>query len=282
MKKLFLLLFFTTSFIGIKAFTGDSLNYLVDGDTVFLEINAFGEKYFNHIVENKQTLYSMARFYGLSPSDLSFLNPHLIGKGIKAGDAVTVPVPNRAIIRYPAWGFDFFNHVPVCYVVKKGDTMYKISRSYFRMAASEIMLRNQLYSDQLSVGQVLHVGWISKDGIPDEYQNSGEIGPFAARSSELRNVFTGRGGKLKERKGVAYWDKHSKEQTDLYALHRTAPLRSVIEVFNPVTRRRVYARVIGRIPENSYGTEIIAVLSPSAAQHLGALDARFFVHVKYY
>ena len=43
----------------------------------------------------------------------------------------------------------------------------------------------------------------------------------------------------------------------------------------------VYAKVIGRIPNNVYGKEVIVIVAPSVAKTLGAIDERFFVKIKY-
>jgi hypothetical protein len=285
MRKRFLLnligIFLITCSLWGKTATGDSINYLRATDTVYLQINYYGEKIFEHRLARKQTLYSLASFYGMSLTELYYYNPELRNQEAPLHYPVRVPIPNRSIIRYLPDDYLLYNYVPVCYVVKRGDTMYRISKYFFRMDPAEIRLRNGLPDDNLKVGQLLHIGWMSIDGVPEDYRLT-QGGPQAQRSNQLRKQFTNMPKMPMSRRGVAVWDKNNKEETDLYALHRTAPVNSVIEVNNPLTRRTAYVKVIGKLPERVHGKEVVIVLSPSAAHFLGAIDGRFFVRIQHY
>lgn len=263
--------------------TGDSTRYLTLKDTVFLQIDAAGEKIFEHKMERKQTLFSLAQFYGLSVEELYFYNPELKERSISPGQGVLVPIPNRAIIRYKDENFKAWKFAPVYYIVKKGDTMFRIAKVHFRMPVEEVMQRNGLQTETLKVGQCLHMGWISLDGVPEEY-HSDAGNPLARKNGALLKLFVREQGdrKVKEHQGVAYWQTNSKEDSDLYALHREARINSIISVTNPMNQAVMYAKVIGRIPDTAYGSDVVVVLSPMAAKALGARDPRFFVKVKYY
>lgn len=282
MRKIIFILFFLYN-VSAAAITGDSLNYLTAKDTIFLSIGAFGEKYFIHEMAPKQTLYSLAKFYGLSLAELQYFNSGLDPKAVRVGSPIRVPVPNRAIKRYQQIGFKAEEHVPVYYVVKKGDTMFRIAKRHFKMPIEEVMQRNQLLDHTLKSGQTLLVGWLSMNGIPDSLRHS-VSGPLEKRNARLREAYLSElGGKREiEHHGVAAWPKDSEDKGDFYALHRYAPLNSILSVYNPMSRRTVYARVIGRIPETAYKREVIVIVSPLAAELLGAIDAKFFVKVKYH
>ena len=262
--------------------TGDSLNYLTRFDTVFLMTNAFQEKIFTHRIAPKQTLYSLAKFYGLSIHDLYYYNPGLRSRGVSVGTPVSIPIPNSAIQRYKGADFAIWKYAPVYYVVKRGDTIYRIAKTYFRMTIEEMMERNGLEDMTMKVGQVLHVGWMKLGGISmDQRKVAG--GPLAERNRAMRMIFMQRsnGRKAYEEQGAASWKSKAKEDTDFYALHLKAPLNSVIEVENPMMRRKVYVKVVGRIPITTYDDNVKVVLSPLAAKFLGAKDSKFFVKVKY-
>lgn len=261
--------------------TGDSLNVLLPSDSVFLHVDAFGEKVFRHVMEPGQTLESIAAFYGLTPDELSDYNPEFAELPTLPGDPIRIPVPNRSILRYPNEGQNPYALVPVFFVVGQGENLYRVSKFYFKMDPEELMTRNGLLSDQLNVGQLLHIGWMSIDGIPAHYRE--ETGPFAGKVRALRQQFehAAHNGTLQEQKGVAAWDAHNKSETELFALHRQAEPGSVIEILNPWMRERIYVRVIGSIPEKMHGEEVVVVLSPSAARLLGAVDPRFYAEVRY-
>jgi LysM repeat protein len=281
MRKLILL----TLWLGLgtaATATGDSLSYLTPKDTIFLTVGQFQEKYFTHYVEYNQTLFSLAKFYGMSLEELYFHNPGLNQRVVKLGMPINIPVPNRAIKRY--WSSDMVpgDYVPVYYVVRKGDTMFRIAKRYFQMPIEEMLQRNRLFDHTLHKGQELHVGWMSIEGIPDSLRQY-KGGALGKRNAELRKIFErGCGGQTPELgKGAAACPDNENGRTDLYALHRKAPLNSVVAIRNPMSRRTVYAKVIGRIPETQYENEVAVVVSALAAQLLAAIDSRFFVEVKY-
>ena len=262
--------------------TGDSISYLTLKDTIFLSIGSYGEKIFEHSLERKQTLFSLSRFYGLSVEELYYYNPGLKEKGTSIGQKIRVPIPNRAIKRYRDNGFLASEHVPIYYIVKKGDTMYRIAKYFFKMPVEELMIRNRLESPSLKAGQMLHVGWMHLLGIPEEYRHT-TGGPLARRNQAMKKIYLRELGSRREYKGqgVGYWHKKSKDDSDLYALHRRAKINSVIAIENPMKKRTVYAKVIGKLPDTAYGDDIEVVLSPLAAKLLGAKDSRFFVKVRY-
>lgn len=87
---------------------------------------------------------------------------------------------------------------------------------------------------------------------------------------------------LVDKKEVAFWDKHIHDNGKIYALHNTAAIDSYIELYNPLVKRSVKAKVVGRIPFGAYTDDVQLIISPRAAQALGALDERLRVEVQYY
>ncbi len=285
MRKLQPLLWFL--FLGTHSLsaTGDSLEYLSPKDTVFIHVNAFGQKLFKHVLAPGQTLYSLAKFYGMTLGEVFTLNPGLNAETYAPGDSVVIPIPNRAILRYPPEDYNPFDYVPVCYVVRQGDTFYRISKQYFRMPMRDLAYRNGLRNADIAPGQILHVGWMSRYGIPDSFRLPG--GPLWQRSNQLRRAFAQQGLTKKEvlQKGAAWWDQNKPAGNDLYALHDDAPRNSIIEVRNPSLdgpQFPVYLRVIGPIPDHAFSQKPAVVISHAAAQLLQAKEERFFVEIRYH
>lgn len=279
-----LLLFGVLDTAQANPLTGDSLHYLSAKDTVFLQFNAWEEKVFLHRLERKQTLYSLAQFYGLKLEELYRYNPGLLDNPAPdVGTEVQVPIPNRSILRYPGPNFKRAEHAPVFYVVRKGDTLYRISKGYFQMPIDTLMARNQLIGVNLKEGQLLHVGWMSTSGVERGDAKGGVGGSAGALSLEQAYRSQIEAGKKEvKHQGAAFWDKetHQSARPEYIALHRAAALNSVIAITNPMTSRTIYARVIGSIPDH-YGSHIQVVLPASTASFLGALDDTFFVQLRY-
>lgn len=263
------------------AISGDSLNYLTPQDTVFLMTNDYGDKYLMHQMQPKQTLYSLAKFYGLSIEELYYYNQGLKDSPIKIGQFIRVPIPNRAIRRYRGEGFSPLEYIPIFYRVKRGDTMYRIAKTFFRMPVEELMARNHLSTTELKSEQLLHVGWMNINGIQeDARENAG--GPTAQRNQAMRAIYLREcEGNESTESGVAHWIKNGNEAAGLYALHRRARQNAVIGVTNPMNQRTVYVRVIGNMSNRAYEDNVKVVLSPMAAKLLGAVDPRFYVKVTY-
>lgn len=263
--------------------TGDSTSYLTLKDTIFLSIDQYNQKIFVHEIERHQTLFSLSKFYGLSVEELYYYNPGLKDHLVDVGEKIRIPIPNRAIIRYRDTYMESGKYIPVYYVVRRGDTMFSICRRLFRMPMDTLMQRHNMITPTLSIGQRLHIGWMSIDGIPEEYRQY-TVDPLTRRNYAMKKVYqrTIIGKRAYRQQGVAFWKKDSKEDSDFYALHRYAPINSVIEVTNPMTNRIVYVKVIGKIPDRAYDRDVVVVLSPLSAKSLGAKDPRFFVRVTYH
>ncbi|NML65006.1 LysM peptidoglycan-binding domain-containing protein [Hymenobacter sp. RP-2-7] len=70
--------------------------------------------------------------------------------------------------------------------------------------------------------------------------------------------------------------------TDKYlALHKTAPVGTIMEVKNMLNGQTVYVRVIGQLPDTGENDNILVRLSPRAVAKLGTTDAKFRVETSY-
>lgn len=263
--------------------TGDSLSYLTPKDTIFLKLDEFGNGIFHHQLAKGQTMYSLAKFYGVKLEILYNFNANFSNETPAAsGDKVSVPIPDSAIVDWlKAWPRKDF--APVYYTVKPGETLYKIAKTYFGLSPDTLKSRLYLKDTNLKTGQRIQIGWLSTKGIPEEMQAVNR-NPLGLKMQALQQAFQGE--KLvkvpKFQNGAAYWQREKKGSTDFFALHRTAPIGSIIQVTNPLKRKTVYAKVIAKIPDQAYGDDIIVVLSPSVAKLLGAKDPKFFVELKYF
>ncbi len=266
-----------------KPMTGDSLHYLLPKDTIFVKVGEFQEKYFEHKFAKKQTTFSLIKFYGLKEKELQFYNPSVLKTAPVAGLKLKIPLPNRAIVRVRDKKFSLKNMVPVFYVVKKSEGIKKIAEGYFNMPIDSLTARNKLKSTDLKLGQKLLIGWMSTKGISaDTRAIKGP--PIVQKLFNLKSEMTEKGVGKKEitGKGAAFWQKDSKIDGDLYALHRKCPVGSVIVVHNPMENKTIYAKVVGKIPDGAYPDNVEVVVSPTVAKLLGAIDPNFYVLTRYY
>ena len=266
-----------------KPITGDSLHYLLPKDTLFIQVGDFQDKYFEHKFAKKQTLFSMAKFYGIKETELNFYNPSLVTKAPSNGLKIKIPIPNRAIVRIRDKKFASKNHVPMFYIVKKSEGIKKIAEGYFNMPVDTLMARNKLKVPELKLGQKLLIGWMSQKGISADVRLV-KGAPIVQKLFKLKSELTESGVGKKEymRKGAAYWQKDSKIGGDLYAMHRICSVGSVIIIHNPMSNKTIYAKVVGKIPDGAYPANVEVVVSPTVAKLLGAIDPNFYVYTKFY
>ena len=281
-KLLFAFCFFFLSLKGF-AFTGNETRYLKYGDTLTVSINDFQEKFFSHKLENKQTLFSMAKFYGLKINELYYYNPELVKTPPKIGQLIKIPLPNRAMIRERDKKFNVKSSIPVFYVVRAQENLTKIAEVYFNMKADSLKSRNKLVGDALKVGQKLLIGWVSVEGISEEQRKiKGPAILQILQNNRALHQTESVGKKMYSNRGIAFWQKDSKMGSGLYALHRDCPENTMVAIHNPMKNKTIYAKVIGKIPPGTQDDAVEVVISPSAAKLLGALDPKFFVKIKYF
>ena len=69
--------------------------------------------------------------------------------------------------------------------------------------------------------------------------------------------------------------------TKYLALHKTAPMGSLVKVINRMTNKEVEVRVVGNLPETGLNRNVLLRLSSAAYEKLGALDQKIPVTSSY-
>ncbi len=259
----------------------DTIPRLIPQDTVFINVSDNNTFTFIHTIEKSETLFSISQHYGLSLSDLYFFNPQIVGNLISPGQQLTIPLPKKSILRYQATGVSRGAYYALCYKVRSGDTAYNIARTRFKMPVDTLLERNSIITHNLDIGQVLHVGYLKKSGIPADhhnFKNNPEWTEERLKEMAYKKATGDRKGFSEA--GAAYCKKELKDRAGHSVLHRTAKLRSYITIKNPMNGKTVRAKVLGRIPKSVHTNDVVVVVSRQTARALGAKDNRFYVWVK--
>ena len=250
-------------------YTGDSLYYLYPTDTMMLAVDdASSNLVFDHRLAPTQTVYGAAKFYGRNVEDLFALSPGL-RKGYDPGDVMRVPIP-RSSIRYELPPDSLAWFVPARYALQKGETLYGLAnrRLGWLNDAPLRRLNPNIDPAQLKAGVTLNIGYLPVAGFP--FSGKVYADQYQARNAGLRTLWESRtaGKTVPSEDGKAAWTKKG-DQNKFMALHRTAPINSIIEITDPRSRRTLYARVIGRVPEQIYHPKIMLVVSPQLVKAFG-------------
>jgi len=82
--------------------------------------------------------------------------------------------------------------------------------------------------------------------------------------------------------GVAAWlTEADLNQSKFYALHRTAPVGTIIKLTNRMNNNSVFVKVVGVLPDTGDNNSIIIKITQAAAQRIGALDQKFTAELSY-
>ena len=195
----------------------------------------------HHQVQPNETIYSIARKYGLTPADIKKVNPGIKGQLETCSNSLQIPILD-SLVRYgQPWRDESASFTPLYYKVQAGDNAFRIARVYFDFSIELLRKRNPSIDGSLKPGQVLHIGWFRHPVQPLEVL-------------------------------IGSLDQQTLPQSDE---------KSIIEITNPLSGSPVYAKVIGRIPPHLYPAEVDMVMSRETAGALHALDQKFFVRCRY-
>ena len=264
-----------------------------------------------HKVAAKETMYSIARTYGISVEDLKKWN-NITDNNISIGQDLivkkpsgnrTTPVVENTTKPIPASGI---------HTVATGETLYAVSRQY-GITVAQLRSWNTLSSDELKSGQDIFVaapGQRKENNVQTQPQAKKESTPVRAENPPVEPVKNDRPETAKSgqtptpqpqtrtetirisesmknsdeimESGLAELIEGTEGNRKYLALHRTAPVGTILKVRNEMNNREVFVRVMGKLPETPVNDKLVLKISRSAYDRLGAIDARFRVELTYY
>lgn len=259
-----------------------------------------GKTFLEHTVTAKDTYYQLSRIYGVPVKDIMNANNK---KNLRVGDAVFIPAKEEAKKEEPKKEIAKTNpsnegdsrtlgnpnsetiqaKILTEYKVGNNETLYSIAKR-FSTTVDNIKKLNSLNTDTVREGQTLKI----PDGNVVVVQK--ETAPAAINipipdnlSKEEIEFETNRYGiREKKEKGIGIWMENleSGGRSNL-ALHRTAPVGTILKITNPLTKSVTFAKVVGKFSDTSESRDAIVILSKSAASYIGALDKRFLIEIAY-
>ena len=266
-------------------------------DSIGVE-NLNGKKVIVHKVEPKESYYSISRKYNVSPQSVISFNKN---RSLQIGVTVKVPterafiterVVNVPVSSKPANGD---RTAVVEYKVGPKETFYSISRK-FNTTVDEIKSLNNISGNTLAAGQVLKIRYGTQTAgitpatpvsIPRNMSDGRQDNPTQIDSSinagdRLRLPPARYGLREVDERGIALWiSDESLDGSKMLALHRTAPIGTVIKVTNTMSGKSTFAKVVGKFTENESTRDVIVVITKPTAELIGALDKRFQVNIVY-
>jgi LysM repeat protein len=261
-----------------------------------------------HIVAEKETLYSVARLYGLSVDDLRQMNKLTsdalsIGQEliVKRGNIPTTP-EQPPVVKSNTTSSISLKGV---HTVASKETLFSISRQY-NVSVDQLKKWNNLSSNELSLGQTLFVVAPENQGMKTTSTTITEQPPIKTTTTTPVQTVTPeqpvtvstpaqpvintpvkiseayKDGKEVREAGLAELIEGTQGNRKYLALHRNAPIGTILKVKNQLNDREVFVRVIGQLPDTGGNDKLVIKISKSAYDRLSAIDNKFMVEVTWY
>lgn len=282
-------------------------------DSVGIENNN-GKKTIVHRVEARESYYAIARKYNVTPKTVIEANNN---KPLQIGTILKVPtdlayIQNQRVTvtttpantNSPAATTATANSVSASqptiteYRVGPKETLFAIAKK-FNSTVDDIKSLNKLNSNTLAAGQIIKVRYgsttaagppastpvpmpVSKN-IPENRNSNSNAVDTGINASDRLKLPPVRYGlrELTEHGIAASISDGSIDGTKMLALHRTAPIGTVVKITNPMSNKSTFAKVVGKFTDNESTRDVIIVITKATAGLLGALDKRFQVNLVY-
>jgi LysM repeat protein len=256
-----------------------------------------GNRFVIHKLQPKETYYQLSRIYNVPVNDIMAANNK---KSLRIGDVVKIPRGKAPVattapietnttptavqqpIRQNTAEQRPQQEIFTEYKVGKSETLYAISKR-FDISVETIKKTNNLTSDNLREGQILK---IPENNIPepepsDDVIHNPVIIIAEKQPLDLSDFEANKYG-IRERKerGIGVW-MDSLGDGESLALHKTAPIGTILKITNPMNKSVTFAKVVGKFSDNQDTHDAIVVLSKSVATTIGLLDRRFQIELNY-
>lgn len=283
MKTVFLIIATFISILSVKASVKDSVGVEKKGDKYFVQ----------HKMEAGETLYALSKKYGVTVDQIKTANSGVNINDISIGQIILIPskyTPKSAATTTaakPAASSGSKKHT-----VAAKETMYSLTKKY-DVTAEELKKANPEIAERgLQVGMELTIpGKGSSAAVAAKPKPAATTAaPVAPKpvaeqpkpvAAKPKPVVTERqtapteiatkNSKVEKvnEKGQAELVPARQDAPDFFAYHKTAPVGTIILVFNEENNQKAYVRVIGPLKAGSTANTLIQ-LSPKAMERIKA------------
>lgn len=253
-----------------------------------------------HKVAEKETLFSISRQYNVTIDEIKQWNS-LPNNSLSVGQELVIKATNTIPGMPQAQPMEMKSARTVHTVAQK-ETLFSISRQY-GATIDQLKTWNNLTSEELSIGQVLFVAQPIYNSTSQTQANpvvettqqtttptpvntevpvtKTEVTPQVKAPVVTISESVTNKDEIKE-SGLAELIDGTEGNRKYLALHRTAPVGTILKIRNEMNNREVFVRVIGKLPDTALTDKLVIKISKSAYDRLGAIDPRFRVEVTYY
>ena len=252
-----------------------------------------------HKVKSSETLYSISRQYNVSAADIKKWNG-LSDNTISVGQELVIKETGTATPQAEVTPANVDYTGKETHTVAASETLFSISRQY-NVSVDDLKKWNELTGNELSIGQVLIVSSATKATVtsnssmlPVAVEESQETVEASTETvidvSEIKTPEVAVGPSTANQTmdskkiiedGFAQVIEGSSETKKYLALHRSAPVGTIMQVKNKMNNQTVFVRVVGVLPNTGDNNKVLLKISKKAFDRLGAVDSKFPVEISY-
>lgn len=243
-----------------------------------------------HTVTSGESLYMIGRKYDVPINDIKRWN-NLRSNALSIGQRLTIHLSPVKAAEINQQKEVMETHGKKIHIVNKGETLFSIARQY-NHSVSDLKEWNRLESNTISIGQELIIGYLDAGNqqpvivqdleVEEEKPVDVQVSTIPETPSEMTKAEPAGEFKKVSEKGMAQVIEGSESTKKYLALHRNAPIGTIMQVRNEMNDLSVFVRVIGTIPETDLNRNVLIKVSQVAYDRLGAIDAQFPVEVTYH
>jgi LysM repeat protein len=122
----------------------------------------------------------------------------------------------------------------------------------------------------------------ARPSAPDSTKMIKTASSLKYNETKKSGVAHAKGRKELNENGVASWIRDDDiNPNKYYALHRSAPIGTIIKVSNKMNNKYVFVKVVGTLPDTGDNTDLIIKISKASAEKLGVRDSKFQCELNY-
>jgi len=247
-------IFMLKTIVAFALFLSTFFSYALRDSIGIKEVN--GKKYIMHKVEKGQGLFAVSKRYGVSVDDVKLVNNNV--ETLALDQVILVPIPKVNIEEKK------FTHK-----VEKGETLYKIAKLY-NVSVENLKKWNNLSDESIREGMEIQIVQLVK--YVDVEPQPNQVKKDNTKTQDAKSV---------TEEGIATWiEDPNIDSRKALALHKKAPVGTIIMVTNLMNDKQIYVKVVGNLPKNEHSNEIIK-LSKFAAKQLKLRDQLTRVRLSY-
>jgi hypothetical protein len=285
-----------------------SNRFFSSGSEIVVDVLPGNDIFYSHPCDKGINIYDLAEVFQINAEKLLRENKINPKSPNNDGKIVKIPIYKNLILAKPAANHGKKPQLKLKYQVKKGDNLFRIAKEYFGTDVASLAMLNNKKTTDVKIGEELLIGWLDinmKDPKPTPKFTSNKIEerklpskPVVSpnKTTETKNqtpiVYPVKNTSEENEEDVkivkyylsdviGFWDRTAVNSKSYFVLHDEAKIGTLMDVYNPMLKTHIKAKVIGKIPSHTYAEDIQIIISPALAKELGILDGRFKVNIKY-